>query len=214
MQRCRVFASPQTRVQPETVTTGRRHRVGIYGGTFNPIHNAHLLVADQVGHSLSLDQVRFMPDAMPPHVDHKTAIDAKLRLAMIKLAIQDNPLFGIEESELRRGGVSYTYDTMKKMIEQHPTTDYYFIIGGDMVDYLPKWHRIDELVRLPRFHFVGVRRPGAKNESAYPVIWVDVPLVSFSSTDIRRRIAQGLPIRYMVPDAVAAFIKEHHLYHE
>ena len=214
MQRCRVFASPQTRVQPETVTTGRRHRVGIYGVTFNPIHNAHLLVADQVGHSLSLDQVRFMPDAMPPHVDHKTAIDAKLRLAMIKLAIQDNPLFGIEESELRRGGVSYTYDTMKKMIEQHPTTDYYFIIGGDMVDYLPKWHRIDELVRLPRFHFVGVRRPGAKNESAYPVIWVDVPLVSFSSTDIRRRIAQGLPIRYMVPDAVAAFIKEHHLYHE
>ena len=214
MQRCRVFASPQTRVQPETVTTGRRHRVGIYGGTFNPIHNAHLLVADQVGHSLSLDQVRFMPDAMPPHVDHKTAIDAKLRLAMIKLAIQDNPLFGIEESELRLGGVSYTYDTMKKMIEQHPTTDYYFIIGGDMVDYLPKWHRIDELVRLPRFHFVGVRRPGAKNESAYPVIWVDVPLVSFSSTDIRRRIAQGLPIRYMVPDAVAAFIKEHHLYHE
>ena len=214
MQRCRVFASPQTRVQPETVTTGRRHRVGIYGGTFNPIHNAHLLVADQVGHSLSLDQVRFMPDAMPPHVDHKTAIDAKLRLAMIKLAIQDNPLFGIEESELRLGGVSYTYDTMKKMIEQHPTTDYYFIIGGDMVDYLPKWHRIDELVRLPRFHFVGVRRPGAKNESAYPVIWVDVPLVSFSSTDILRRIAQGLPIRYMVPDVVAAFIKEHHLYHE
>ncbi|MGM9982990.1 MAG: nicotinate-nucleotide adenylyltransferase [Limosilactobacillus sp.] len=214
MQRCRVFANPQPRVQPETVSAGRRHRVGIYGGTFNPIHNAHLLVADQVGQSLSLDQVRFMPDATPPHVDKKTAIAADLRLAMIKLAIKDNPLFAIEESELQRGGVSYTYDTMKKMIEQHPTTDYYFIIGGDMVDYLPKWHRIDELVRLPRFHFVGVRRPGAKNESVYPVIWVDVPLVSFSSTDIRRRVAQGLPIRYMVPDAVAAFIKEHHLYHE
>lgn len=214
MQRCRVFANPQPRVQPETVTAKRRHRVGIYGGTFNPIHNAHLLVADQVGQALSLEQVRFMPDANPPHVDKKTAIDADLRLAMLKLAIKDNPLFGVEESELRRGGVSYTYDTMKKMVEQHPTTDYYFIIGGDMVDYLPKWHRIDELVRLPRFHFVGVRRPGAKNESAYPVIWVDVPLVSFSSTDIRRRVAQGLPIKYMVPDSVAAFIKEHHLYHE
>ena len=214
MQRCRVFANPRPRVQPETVSAGRRHRVGIYGGTFNPIHNAHLLVADQVGQSLSLEKVKFMPDATPPHVDKKTAIDAELRLAMIKLAIKNNPLFGIEESELRRGGVSYTYDTMKKMIEQHPTTDYYFIIGGDMVDYLPKWHRIDELVRLPRFHFVGVWRPGAKNEAAYPVIWVDVPLVSFSSTDIRRRVEQGLPIRYMVPDAVAAFIKEHHLYHE
>lgn len=214
MQRCRVFANPQTRVQPKPVTTSHRFRVGIYGGTFNPIHNAHLLVADQVGNSLSLDRVDFMPDATPPHVDKKTAIVADLRLAMIRLAIHDNPMFGIEESELYRGGVSYTYDTMKQMVEQHPTTDYYFIIGGDMVDYLPKWHRIDDLVRLPRFHFVGVRRPGAKNESAYPVIWVDVPPTSFSSTDIRRRIAQGLSIRYMVPDVVAAFIKEHHLYHE
>ncbi|WP_367329521.1 nicotinate-nucleotide adenylyltransferase [Limosilactobacillus sp.] len=214
MQRCRVFANPQTRVQPKPVTTSHRFRVGIYGGTFNPIHNAHLLVADQVGNSLSLDRVDFMPDATPPHMDKKTAIAADLRLAMIRLAIHDNPMFGIEESELYRGGVSYTYDTMKQLVEQHPTTDYYFIIGGDMVDYLPKWHRIDDLVRLPRFHFVGVRRPGAKNESAYPVIWVDVPPTSFSSTDIRRRIAQGLSIRYMVPDAVAAFIKEHHLYHE
>lgn len=213
MQRCRVFANPQPQVQSAAITTGRRHRIGIYGGTFNPIHNAHLLVADQVGNSLSLDQVRFMPDATPPHVDHKTAIDADLRLAMIRLATSSNPLFGVEEGELRRGGVSYTYDTMKAMVEKHPTTDYYFIIGGDMVAYLPKWHRIDELVRLPRFHFVGVRRPGAKNESPYPVIWVDVPEVAFSSTDIRRRIRQGLSIRYMVPDAVAAFIKEHHLYH-
>ncbi|MGN1279697.1 MAG: nicotinate-nicotinamide nucleotide adenylyltransferase, partial [Limosilactobacillus sp.] len=72
MQRCRVFANPQPRVQPETVSAGRRHRIGIYGGTFNPIHNAHLLVADQVGHALSLEQVRFMPDATPPHADKKT----------------------------------------------------------------------------------------------------------------------------------------------
>lgn len=214
MQRCRVIATPQPRVQPETVMMEKRRRVGIYGGTFNPVHNAHLLVADQVGHTLSLDQVRFMPDANPPHVDHKSAIDAETRLAMLQLAIKDNPLFAIETSELKRGGISYTYDTMKELIEKNPTTEYYFIIGGDMVDYLSKWHRIDELVRLPRFHFVGVRRPGAKNESDYPVIWVDVPPVGFSSTDVRNRIRRGQSIRYMVPQAVANYIKEHHLYHD
>lgn len=214
MQRCRVFANPQTMTQPETIAFKKRRRIGIYGGTFNPVHNAHLFVADQVGHSLSLNKVKLMPDAIPPHVDKKEAIDPQLRLEMLKLAIKGNPLLGIEASELERGGISYTYDTMKTLIEQHPTTDYYYIIGGDMVDYLSKWHRIDELIHLPRFHFVGVRRPGAKNESQYPVIWVDVPPVGFSSTDIRNRIREGRSIKYMVPDEVAAFIKEHHLYYE
>lgn len=214
MQRCHVLEKPRVATQPEPVTFKKQRRIGIYGGTFNPIHNAHLLIADQVGHFLSLDKVKLMPDAIPPHMDHKTAIDPQLRLAMLKLAIKDNPLLGIETGELERGGVSYTYDTMKRLIEQHPTTEYYFIIGGDMVDYLDKWHRIDELVRLPRFHFVGVRRPGARNESKYPVIWVDIPPVGFSSSDIRNRIQNGQPIKYMLPDAVAEFIKEHHLYHE
>lgn len=214
MQRCRVFANPQVATQPARVNFSKRRRIGIYGGTFNPVHNAHLLVADQVGHSLSLDQVKLMPDAIPPHVDTKHAVDPELRLAMLKIAIKDNPLLGLETSELERGGISYTYDTMKALIEKHPTTEYYFIIGGDMVDYLKKWHRIDDLIRLPRFHFVGVRRPGAHNESEYPVIWVDVPPVAFSSTDIRQRIAEGRSIKYMVPDGVAKFIKEHRLYHE
>ena len=101
---------------------------------------------------------------------------------------------------------------MKYLKEKHPDTDYYFIIGGDMVDYLPKWHEIDKLVKL--VNFVGVRRPGAQNDSQYPVIWVDVPGVDFSSTDIRDRIKQGRSIRYMVPDKVAEYIKEHQLYHE
>lgn len=214
MQRCRVYANPRTVAQPEPVTVGKSRRIGIYGGTFNPIHNAHLLVADQVGHSLSLDQVKLMPDAIPPHVDHKDAIDPHLRLQMLELAITGNPLLGIENSEVKRGGISYTYDTMKALIEKHPTTEYYFIIGGDMGDYLKKWHRINDLVRLPRFHFVGVRRPGAKNNPPYPVIWVDVPSVDFSSTDIRQRVRDGRSIRYMVPDAVATFIKEHHLYQD
>ena len=200
--------------KPQVQRTSFQHRklIGIYGGTFNPVHNAHLLAADQVGKTLLLNKVLFMPDMIPPHVDHKEAIDAEDRVNMLQLAIEDNPLFGIEMAEIERGGISYTYDTMKYLKEKHPDTDYYFIIGGDMVDYLPKWHEIDKLVKL--VNFVGVRRPGAQNDSQYPVIWVDVPGVDFSSTDIRDRIKQGRSIRYMVPDKVAEYIKEHQLYHE
>lgn len=211
MQGCQVYSKSQPAVQTQTVT-GHRRRIGIYGGTFNPVHNAHLLVADQVGHALCLDQVKLMPDAIPPHVDHKTAVAADLRLAMLKLAVADNPLLGIEDYELRRGGVSYTYQTMKHLIDQHPATDYYFIIGGDMVDYLDKWFRIADLVKLPRFHFVGVRRPHAKNETNYPVVWVDIPEVDISSSDIRSRIRRGQSVNYLLPAKVATFIKEHHLY--
>ena len=216
MQQCGVLTSTKTitKPQPQLAPNQKRQRIGLYGGTFNPVHNAHLLVADQVQTLLCLNRVDFMPDFIPPHIDHKGAIDAQDRVAMLKLATSDNSPFGIEMAELKRGGVSYTYDTMKQLLEQNPLTEYYFIIGGDMVDYLPKWHRINDLVKLPRFHFVGVRRQGAKNETNYPVIWVDVPLVAFSSTDIRHRISTGQSIRYMVPEKVAQYIKEHQLYHE
>lgn len=198
--------------QPAPARVAPRHRVGLYGGTFNPVHNAHLLVAEQVGRALALERVDFLPDLIPPHVDHKDALDATDRVAMLKLAIQDNPFFGLELGEIERGGVSYTYDTIKALKQRHPETDYYFIIGGDMVDYLPTWHKINDLVKL--VNFVAVRRPGAKNEAHYPVIWVDVPAVAFSSTDIRRRIKMGQSIKYMVPAAVEDYIKEHHLYND
>lgn len=205
---CRV----QTRPMPQFVNFRPKKHVGIYGGTFNPVHNAHLLVADQVCNSLTLDKVVWMPDALPPHVDHKDTIDAKDRVAMLRRAIAGNPNFELSLLEVNRGGQSYTIDTIKELKKRHPDTDYYLIIGGDMVDYLPKWHQIDQLKRL--VNFVGVRRPGAHNQSAYPVIWVDVPAVDFSSTDIRRRVKRGLSIRYMVPETVEDYIKEHHLYRD
>jgi nicotinate-nucleotide adenylyltransferase len=169
-------------------------------------------VADQAGKALCLDQVLFLPDAQPPHVDHKEAIDAKDRVAMLRLAIANNSFFGLELDEVKRGGASYSYDTVKRLKERHPDVDYYFIIGGDMVDYLPTWYRIDDLVKL--VHFVGVRRPGAKNETSYPVTWVDVPQIDFSSTDIRQRVKTGQSIKYMVPSAVEDYIEEHQLYHD
>ncbi|KRM13234.1 nicotinate-nucleotide adenylyltransferase [Paucilactobacillus suebicus] len=201
-----------TEIKVQTQENGHRKRIGLYGGTFNPVHTSHLIVADQVGTTLGLDKVNFLPDAIPPHVDTKTAIDPQMRVDMIKLAIEDNPLFGVEMSEINRGGVSYTYDTVVKLKKAHPEVDYYFIIGGDMVQYLPKWHRIDELSKLVTF--VGVQRRGFETDSKYPVIWVDVPLIDISSTGIRNRIKTGQSVKYFVPDKVIEYIKEHHLYLE
>ena len=156
----------KTSVEPQEVTTERK-RVGIIGGTFNPPHLGHLIIAQQVGQQLALDKVYFMPDAEPPHIDEKPFIDGKHREEMVKRAIADNDLFALEDVELKRGGKSYTIDTMKELIEKNPDTDYYFIIGGDMVAYLPKWERIDELMTL--VHFVGVVRPGYPRYRLCPV---------------------------------------------
>ncbi|BDZ30729.1 putative nicotinate-nucleotide adenylyltransferase [Lactiplantibacillus brownii] len=199
-----------TKVMAEVVTDLPHRRVGILGGTFNPPHLGHLIMAEQVGDQLGLDEVRFMPDAQPPHVDEKKTLPAKDRANMVQRAIADNPLFKLETAELKRGGKSYTYDTMKVLKAQHPETQYYLIIGGDMVDYLHTWNHIDDLIKLVTF--VGIKRTGYPTTSRYPVIWVDAPLIDISSTKIRHKVNQGHTIRYLVPDAVADYIKEHHLY--
>ncbi|CAI3351992.1 nicotinate-nucleotide adenylyltransferase [Enterococcus cecorum] len=203
-----------TEVEPliQVQTTQSRKQVGILGGNFNPVHNQHLLIADQVGTALNLEKVYLMPEYLPPHVDEKDTIEAEHRLNMLKLAIADNPLFDIEQAELQRKGKSYTYDTMKALIAQNPDTDYYFIIGGDMVEYLPKWYKIDELVEMVQF--VGVKRPGYTIDTLYPIIWIDAPMMDLSSSLIRKKIAQGCSIRYLVPEAVRNYILEKGLYLE
>lgn len=203
-----------TEVEPliQVQTTQSKKQVGILGGNFNPVHNQHLLIADQVGTALNLEKVYLMPEYLPPHVDEKDTIEAEHRLNMLKLAIADNPLFDIEQAELQRKGKSYTYDTMKALIAQNPNTDYYFIIGGDMVEYLPKWYKIDELVEMVQF--VGVKRPGYRIDTLYPIIWIDAPMMDLSSSLIRKKIAQGCSIRYLVPEAVRNYILEKGLYLE
>lgn len=187
-----------------------RRQVGLLGGNFNPVHTTHLLIADQVGRALGLENVLLMPEFLPPHVDQKKTIAAKDRLAMLERAVADNPLLGIETCELQRQGKSYSYDTIKELKEKNPDVDYYFIIGGDMVAYLPKWYKIDELMQLVQF--VGVRRPGYPVTSTYPLIWVDVPSMDLSSTMIRKKVAQGCSVRYYVPEAVREYIMEKGLY--
>lgn len=203
-----------TEVEPliQVQTMQPRKQVGLLGGNFNPVHNQHLLIADQVGTALNLEKVYLMPEYLPPHVDEKDTIEADHRLNMLKLAIADNPLFDIEQAELQRKGKSYTYDTMKELIAQNPDTDYYFIIGGDMVEYLPKWYKVDELVEMVQF--VGVKRPGYSIDTPYPIIWLDAPMMDLSSSLIRKKIAQGCSIRYLVPETVRNYISEKGLYLE
>lgn len=204
------FDGVKTLVETQTAFTAPKKQVGILGGNFNPVHYAHLLMADQVGQSLGLDKVYLMPEYLPPHVDEKKTIAAEHRLKMLELAIEDNPLLAVETIELERKGKSYTYDTMKLLKDRNPDTDYYFIIGGDMVEYLPKWYRIDELVDL--IQFVGIKRSGYPIETPYPIIWIDVPLVDFSSTVIRKKIQQQCSVRYFLPENVLNYIKEEGLY--
>ena len=203
--------TPFTKVELEPeIKDKKRKQVGILGGNFNPVHNAHLVVADQVRQQLGLDKVLLMPEYEPPHVDAKGTIAEPHRLKMLELAIEGIEGLEIETIELERKGISYTYDTMLLLNERDPDTDYYFIIGADMVDYLPKWHRIDELVEIVQF--VGVQRPRYKAGTSYPVIWVDVPLMDISSSMVRDFVAKGRTPNFMLPKPVLDYIKKEGLY--
>lgn len=203
--------TPFTKVnlEPE-VKEKKRQQIGILGGNFNPVHHAHLIVADQVRQQLGLDKVFLMPEYEPPHIDKKETIDQKHRVKMLELAIADIEGLEIEFIELERKGISYTYDTMKLLTKKNPDCDYYFIIGADMVDYLPKWYRIDDLVKIVQF--VGVQRPRYKAGTSYPVIWVDVPLMDISSSMIRDFITQDRKPHFLLPPAVLDYIEKEGLY--
>ena len=203
--------TPFTKVELEPeIKDKKRKQVGILGGNFNPVHNAHLVVADQVRQQLGLDKVLLMPEYEPQHDDAKGTIAEHHRLKMLELAIEGIEGLEIETIELERKGISYTYDTMLLLNERDPDTDYYFIIGADMVDYLPKWHRIDELVEIVQF--VGVQRPRYKAGTSYPVIWVDVPLMDISSSMVRDFVANGRTPNFMLPKTVLDYIKKEGLY--
>ncbi|PZM67181.1 nicotinate-nucleotide adenylyltransferase [Paenibacillus dendritiformis] len=192
-------------------------QIGIMGGTFNPIHLGHLVAAECAREAANLDEVWFMPAHVPPHKTNHPQADGKHRLEMTRLAIAGNPSFRASDWELARGGVSYTYETVISLRAAYPAVSWHWIIGGDMVDYLPKWHRIDELMRLIRF--VGLHRPGIRwNEEKLPAAWrgrilaADMPQMDISSTDIRERRAAGRSIRYLVPEAVEHYMARWGLY--
>lgn len=185
-------------------------KVGILGGTYNPPHIGHLMIANEVKQAMGLDEVRLMPTALPPHKAADEAVTTAQRLEMVKLAVEDIPGLTVSSFEVARGGVSYTVDTMKVLTEAEPNTEFYFIIGGDMIDQLDTWHRIDDLLEL--ITFVGVNRPGWKSETDYPVQLVDIPEIDLSSTLLRERFKTGRSVTFLMPEKVEAFIRKEGLY--
>ncbi|MGF2617165.1 nicotinate-nucleotide adenylyltransferase [Rossellomorea vietnamensis] len=185
-------------------------RVGLLGGTFNPPHLGHLIIANEVLHQFGLDEVRFMPAGIPPHKQIKGDTSSEQRKEMVIRAIDNHTGFVMETIELEKEGPSYTYETIKLLVEREPQSEFHFIIGGDMIDYLPKWHMIEELSRL--IQFVGVKRPGYETESPFNVIMADVPQIEISSTMIRDRIAAGKTVNYLIPEEVLDYIREEKLY--
>ena len=185
-------------------------KIGILGGTFDPPHMGHLIIANEVLHALGLDEIRFMPNHTPPHKQKTKSVSNQERVEMLKLTIEGNPKFSIEMCELENPGTSYTFETMKRLVQDEPNATFYFIVGADMIEYLPKWYKIDELVKLVQF--VGVERPQYKTKSSYPIVLVDVPKIDISSSEIRRKVQQRSTIKYLVTPAVEKYIEEHSLY--
>jgi len=184
-------------------------QIGILGGTFDPPHIGHLMIAEEVRHALRLDEIWFVPSADPPHKDIAHATTEE-RIDMVRLMTAHEPAFKLNTIEINRGGKSYTYDTISDLKTLYPNDKFYFIIGADMVEYLPHWYNIDELMK--RVTFVGVKRVGYTLNTSYPIITVDVPLFEVSSSDIRNRIATGRPIKHLICDSVYSYIKERGLY--
>lgn len=192
-------------------------RIGVMGGTFDPIHIGHLVAAESALEALQLNEVWFMPTHMPPHKLQKSEVTAEQRVEMVRLAIESNEAFHLCTWEMEHGGVSYTLETVTWLQEEYPEVEWFWIIGGDMVNYLPKWNGINEL--MERICFIGVQRPGSTWEvEELPEAWrsriipAPMPQIDISSTDIRTRIEEGLSIRYLVPDAVLQYSQRWGLY--
>ena len=196
-------------------------RVGILGGTFNPPHVAHLLCAQEALDQLGLDLVVLMPAAVPPHKEAQGDPGAGARVEMCRLAVAGEPRFSVSTLEVERGGPSYTVDTLRELHEKAPGDDLTFIVGGDMAHSLPTWREPAEVVRLARLGVAereGLARADILERLAEVagaperVDFFELPRVDVSSSLIRRRVADGRPIRYLVPDAVAGYIAQRGLY--
>ncbi|PZE37356.1 nicotinic acid mononucleotide adenylyltransferase [Curtobacterium sp. MCSS17_006] len=192
-------------------TTGRP-RIGVMGGTFDPIHHGHLVAASEVARAFDLDEVVFVPTGQPYMKSDVT--DAEHRYLMTVIATASNPMFTVSRVDIDRPGPTYTVDTLRDLHEQRPDTQLVFISGADAVQQIVDWKDHDGLWDLA--HFVAVTRPGhALSLTGLPerdVSLLEVPALAISSTDCRDRVRRGFPVWYLVPDGVVQYISKHHLY--
>jgi len=201
---------------------GKRHRrIGVLGGTFDPIHIAHLAIAEEARTQLGLDKVVFVPAGLPPHKMDVHVSPAEHRLAMVKLAIADNPHFEVSRVDIDRFGPCYTVDTIALLRKEwEPDVEIYFIMGSDSLADILTWHKPDRLIRLCRI--VAVGRPGYRVDmdelerclpgASQRILFINSPQLDVSSSEIQRRVRAGESIKYQVPEAVERYIYEHGLY--
>ncbi len=200
-------------------------RVGVLGGTFDPVHYGHLVIAEEVYATLQLTEMVFVPAGQPPHKTNGEITAAEHRLEMLELAIASNPHFTISRIDLDRPGPSYTIDTLQLLRKQWgENTAIYFIIGGDSLEDLFSWHDPSGILEQLT-HLVVVRRPGYSESEAYydwlearlpgirqRLLVVDAPQFDISATDLRQRVAEGRPIKYQTPESVESYIVQYGLY--
>ncbi len=194
-------------------------RIGILGGTFDPIHYGHLAIAEEARWQLDLARVFFVPAARQP-LKGRHHVPAEHRLAMTRLATGDNPCFEVCDLEVRRAGPSYTIDTIVALEADNRGAEFVFLVGADVLNDLHRWHAIDRLLVL--CHFAIFTRPGyaldlGRVETVLPtahgrIQGVEGPALDISATDLRRRLAESAPVRYQMPDVVIRYIEEHGLY--
>jgi nicotinate-nucleotide adenylyltransferase len=191
-------------------------RVGIMGGTFDPIHHGHLVAASEVASLFELDEVVFVPTGEPWQKSDRHVSPAEHRYLMAVIATASNPRFWVSRVDIDRPGPTYTIDTIRDIEQQRPGAELFFITGADALAQILSWKDAEEALRRARF--VGVTRPGYELSDAHlpidSVTLLDVPAMAISSSDCRARVVAGQPVWYLVPDGVVQYINKHHLYVE
>ncbi len=198
-------------------------RIGILGGTFNPIHVGHLIMAETAREKFHLDKILFIPSATPPHKQQRDLPCPTLRLAIVQRAIAGNPFFEASDLEIHRGGKSYSYDTLRQLKEANPKDHYFFIIGSDSLAQIGSWHKVRDLMRLCQF--IVVERPGekkttfallkamsAEDRHHFNCLVMDQFPVGVSSREIRNRVRKGLSVKYLLNEPAHTFVREAGLY--
>ena len=198
-------------------TAGELKRVGIYGGTFDPVHWGHLLLAEAAREACGLDEVRLVPSPSPPHKQGRPLTEPRHRINMLELAVTGLPQFTVSRIEIGRDGPAYTVDTLRQLRESEPDSELFFLMGGDSLTDLPTWHQPAEIASLATI--VAVNRgdavlaiPAACRDYADCIRTVAMPANGLSATDIRERAKQGRSILFRTPRAVEIYLTEHKLY--
>jgi nicotinate-nucleotide adenylyltransferase len=191
-----------------------RRRLGVMGGTFDPVHHGHLVAASEVQATFDLDEVIFVPTGQPWQKTDREVSEAEDRYLMTVIATASNPRFSVSRVDIDREGPTYTVDTLTDLKVKHPDADLFFITGADALEQIVSWRRAEDVFDLA--HFIGVTRPGYElNGQHLPkgsVSLVEVPAMAISSTACRARTAGGLPVWYLVPDGVVQYISKRRLY--